>query len=196
MGRKAEPGKTENGHHKVEGTGVGDPFLPPHLPVPCALASSRRWFSLSVFRPPVSDFSLSAFQLFASCLLLGFSIPYSTRSQSSNVRWVCCWLAVISIRCRTKSDQAASQRFFSCDPANLWSGTRTCLRTPVFIHQELQCRMVERDDAATELVRTSVRGDERPVEALSHGCHYVGVGERPGAGDRGIRGDRRPVRGG
>jgi hypothetical protein len=25
-------------------------------------------------------------------LLLGFSIPYSTRSQSSNVRWVCCLL--------------------------------------------------------------------------------------------------------
>ena len=36
--------------------------------------------------------------------------------------------------------------------------------------------------------------DERPVEALSHGCHYVSVDERPGAGDRGIRGNRRPVR--
>ena len=37
-------------------------------------------------------------------------------------------------------------------------------------------------------------GDKRPVEALSHGWRCVGVGERPGAGDRGVRGDRRPVR--
>ena len=39
-------------------------------------------------------------------------------------------------------------------------------------------------------------GDERPVEALGHGCRCVGVGERPWPGDRGVRGDRRPVRGG
>ena len=38
-------------------------------------------------------------------------------------------------------------------------------------------------------------GDERPVEALSHGCRCGVVGERPRAGDRGIRGYRRPVRG-
>ena len=42
----------------------------------------------------------------------------------------------------------------------------------------------------------SIRGDERPLEALSHGCHYTRVGQRPGAGDRGIRSERRPVRGG
>jgi hypothetical protein len=48
------------------------PSCPPHLPVPCALISH---FSLSAFpisafvpafRPPVSGFRLSAFQLFAS----------------------------------------------------------------------------------------------------------------------------------
>ena len=37
----------------------------------------------------------------ARSLLLGFSMAYSTRSQSSNVRWVCCWRDVISIRRRT-----------------------------------------------------------------------------------------------
>jgi hypothetical protein len=36
----------------------------------------------------------------ARSLLLGFSTPYSTRSQSSNVRWVCCWREVISIGLR------------------------------------------------------------------------------------------------
>lgn len=39
-----------------------------------------------------------------------------------------------------------------------------------------------------------LRGDERPVEALSRGCHCGVVVERAAAGDRGIRGDRRPVR--
>lgn len=64
----------------------------------------------------------------------------------------------------------------------------------MFIHREFQCRAVERDEAAiAELMRMSIRGDERAVEALSHGCHYVGVGERPGAGEGGIGGDRRPV---
>ena len=33
----------------------------------------------------------------ARSLLLGFSMPYSTRNQSSNVRWVCCWREVILI---------------------------------------------------------------------------------------------------
>src|SRR5208337_3886326 len=36
----------------------------------------------------------------ARSLLLGFSMPYSTRSQSSNVRWICCWRPVRSIRRR------------------------------------------------------------------------------------------------
>ena len=31
----------------------------------------------------------------ARSFLLGFSIPYSTRSQLSNVHWVCCWRAVL-----------------------------------------------------------------------------------------------------
>jgi hypothetical protein len=44
----------------------------------------------------------------ARSLLLGFSMAYSTRSQSSNVRWVWCWREVISIRCRTKWGQCAS----------------------------------------------------------------------------------------
>src|ERR1017187_10190718 len=71
------------------------------------------------------------------------------------------------------------------------------LRTLVFIHQELLYRAVERDMATiAEIMRTSIRSDERSVEALSHGCHYVGVGECPRAGHRGIRGQRRPVRGG
>jgi hypothetical protein len=52
-------------------------------------------------------------------LLLGFAIPYSTRSQLSNVRWACCWRKVISIRSRTKSGQPVGQRFFTCDRANL-----------------------------------------------------------------------------
>ena len=41
-------------------------------------------------------------------LLLGFSMAYSTRSQSSTVRWVWCWREVISIRCRMKWGQCAS----------------------------------------------------------------------------------------
>ena len=35
-------------------------------------------------------------------MLLGFSIAYSTRSQSSNVVWVCCWRDVISSGRRKK----------------------------------------------------------------------------------------------
>ena len=45
----------------------------------------------------------------ARSLLLGFSMLYSTRSQSSNVRWVCCWQDVTSIRCRTKWSQAVGR---------------------------------------------------------------------------------------
>ena len=37
------------------------------------------------------------------------------------------------------------------------------------------------------------RGDERPVEALRHGCRCTVIGERPRAGERGVRGNRRPV---
>jgi hypothetical protein len=65
-------------------------------------------FVISVLR-----FQLSAFQPFsfllraqvsesssvtARSLLLGFSMAYSTRSLSSNVRWVCCWRDVVSGR--------------------------------------------------------------------------------------------------
>ena len=41
----------------------------------------------------------------ARSLLLGFSMAYSTGSQSSNVRWVCCWREVISIRPRKVADR-------------------------------------------------------------------------------------------
>jgi hypothetical protein len=49
-------------------------------------------------------------------LLLGFSMPYSTHSQSSNVRWVCCWREVIARRRRTRLSQVAGR-----SQANLWS---------------------------------------------------------------------------
>jgi len=53
---------------------------------------------------PLGVFLHSAFFLLPSsfALPLGFSLAYSTRSQSSNVRWVCCWRDVISIRRRTQ----------------------------------------------------------------------------------------------
>jgi hypothetical protein len=67
-------------------------------------------------------------------LLLGFSIPYSARSQSSNVRWVCCWRNVISIRRRTKWAQTVGRHFLTCERANLWSdpfsGQRGQVRAP------------------------------------------------------------------
>jgi hypothetical protein len=51
-------------------------------------------------------------------LLLGFSMAYSTRSQSSNVRWVCRWRDTISIRERRECDQTGGPRFLSCNRAN------------------------------------------------------------------------------
>jgi hypothetical protein len=54
-----------------------------------------------------------------SCLL-GFLIAYSTRSEPSRVRWVCCWRDVILITRRTNWGQAVGWRFLTCDPANLW----------------------------------------------------------------------------
>src|SRR5665213_292947 len=62
-------------------------------------------------------------------------------------------------------------------------------------HHKLERRTVERDATATvELMRLSIwRGDERPVEALRHGCRCTVIGERPRAGERGVRGNRRPV---
>jgi hypothetical protein len=54
------------------------------------------------FRFPPSGFSFQTFSVSAFCFVLGFSISYSTRSQSSKVRWVCWWRDVISIRHRTK----------------------------------------------------------------------------------------------
>src|ERR1039458_2221635 len=51
----------------------------------------------------------------AKSLLPGFSIAYSTRSQSSNVLWVCCWRELISGRRRTKGGRS----FFTCYRANL-----------------------------------------------------------------------------
>jgi hypothetical protein len=47
----------------------------------------------------------------ARSLSLGFSIAYSTRSRSGNLRCVCCWREVISIRRRTKWGETAS---FQC----------------------------------------------------------------------------------
>jgi len=82
------------------------------------------WFTFSAFRPPVSGFSLSAFQLVASnqvsesnsatarSLLLGFSFGVFHRSQSSNVRWVSRWREVISSGRRRRA--AGGRRFFTC----------------------------------------------------------------------------------
>jgi hypothetical protein len=53
-------------------------------------------FLLSALRFQLSGFSISALGF-----LLGFSMPYSTRSQSSNVRRVCLWREASSIRRRT-----------------------------------------------------------------------------------------------
>ncbi|MCX6926688.1 MAG: hypothetical protein NT154_26305 [Verrucomicrobia bacterium] len=40
---------------------------------------------------------------------------------TSNVRWVCCWRAVISIRRRAKWAQTVGRHFLTCERANLWS---------------------------------------------------------------------------
>ena len=57
--------------------------------------------------------------------LLGFVIAYSTHSQSSSARWVCCWREVISIRRRKKWVQTEGRRLFTYDRANLWSNPFT-----------------------------------------------------------------------
>ena len=72
-------------------------------------------FSLSALRFQVSAFQRFSFLLHtqvsesrsvtARSLLLGFSIAYSTRSQSSNVRWVCCWRDVVSFRRGTNGNR-------------------------------------------------------------------------------------------
>jgi hypothetical protein len=108
-------GGRESGNQKVEGAAVSGCFLP--SPFFCSLRPCFLTPLVSAFRPPVSAFSFSAFQLFrfllrphvlesssvrVKSLLLGFAIPYPTRSQSSNVRRVCCWRDMISIRRRTK----------------------------------------------------------------------------------------------
>jgi hypothetical protein len=62
-------------------------------------------FALSALRFQFSAFQHFSFLLHAQVsesssatarsLLLGFAIAHSNRSQSSNVRWVCCWREVI-----------------------------------------------------------------------------------------------------
>src|ERR1041385_6303359 len=65
--------------------------------------------------------------------------------------------------------------------------------TPAIRSFEQDISLNSRRDCAL-MPPPSKAGDERPVEALRHGCQYVGVGNRPGAGDRSIRCNRRPVR--
>jgi len=76
---KQEPGKSENGHHKAEGTGVGGPFLP--SPFAC---SSRPCFFTPLFfafrfPPSGSRFQVSAFQLFASYPDVGIEFGYGEK---------------------------------------------------------------------------------------------------------------------
>ena len=115
--------------------GSAAPSCPPHLPVPRVLASSRRCFSLTAFHPPAPGFRFQPFSFLphtqmsesssatARSLLPGFLISHSIHSQSSNVRWVCCWRDVVPIRRRTKRGQTVGWRFSHCDRAGLWSDT-------------------------------------------------------------------------
>ncbi len=52
----------------------------------------------------------------ARSLLLGFSIAYSTRIQSSGVHWVCCWREVIAGSLMESSRGAALFRLLSGEP--------------------------------------------------------------------------------
>ena len=105
------------GKRKSQGGGRGGQRL--LLALPTILFLAHLFLNAPGFRFPLSAlrFQVSAFQRFSfllhtqasesssvttRSLLLGFSIAYSTRSQSSDVRWVCCWREVISIRRRTK----------------------------------------------------------------------------------------------
>ena len=64
----------------------------------------------STTRPTPTQVSESS-SITVRSLLLGFAISYSTRGQSSNVRWVCCWWDVISSRRRTKRGQTVAALF-------------------------------------------------------------------------------------
>src|ERR1035438_1007876 len=76
-------------------------------------------------------------------LLLGFWIPDSTRSQSSNVLWVCCWREVIAIR-RRKGAHAASNACSASEAdrkrvvENPCSDTHSCLPRQVLHLQVCQ----------------------------------------------------------
>ena len=60
---------------------------------------------------PIGDFcQVGELIIRARSLLLGFSISYSTRSQSSRVRWSCCWWDVISVMRRSKRGRAFRER--------------------------------------------------------------------------------------
>jgi len=61
------------------------------LPGTAGVFVSQRVILLSAFFLLHSTGVLGAGPVRARSLLLGFSMPYSTRSQSSYVRWVCCW---------------------------------------------------------------------------------------------------------
>ena len=97
---------------------------------PFFLDASGFRFPLSALRFQIPAFRRFSFLLHAQVsesssatvrsLLLGFAIAYSTRSQSSGVRWVCCSRELVLVRRRMKWPQTAGRRFFTCDRANLW----------------------------------------------------------------------------
>ena len=69
---------------------------------------------LSTVGPRKSDLQVRADNLVGelmatdSSFLLRFSMPYPTRSHSSNLRWVCCHQEVSSTRRRTRRRSALS----------------------------------------------------------------------------------------
>jgi hypothetical protein len=84
------------------------------------LLPSRSSYSLR----PHFPFQLSRFQLLALLPPSGFSfqlVSILVRGQSSNVRWVCCWREVISIRHRTIAGQVTGPRLLTCRKENLRS---------------------------------------------------------------------------
>jgi hypothetical protein len=114
----------------------------------------------------------------ARSLLLGFSIAYSIRSQSSNVRWVCCWRDVVPIRRRTKRGQTVGRRFFRCDRADLWSDTfkndgSTLANLPASDTQRVSLRSPVRANRTPGSVRGAL-GNRRPYLDISSPRHGRG----------------------
>ena len=92
------PHSTFRTHHALQGQGFGGEGAGGFYRAGVFVA--QRVFLDSAFCILPSSFAL----------LLGFSIPCSTRSQSSNVRWVCRWREVISIRRRSRAGSWLSAR--------------------------------------------------------------------------------------